>query len=91
VFLVVSYDVPDNRRRTRIANVCEDFGVRVQKSVFECILSERELATMCGRLLAAYDESEDSIRIYRFCQACEGRIQVYGVGDVTQDEEVFVV
>ena len=36
--IVVSYDIPDDRRRLRLANTLKDFGIRVQYSVFECRL-----------------------------------------------------
>ena len=43
MLIVVSYDVPDDRRRTRLAHILKDFGERVQYSVFECRLDERAL------------------------------------------------
>ena len=38
MFYLVSYDIPDTKRRTKLAKTLEDFGDRVQYSVFECIL-----------------------------------------------------
>jgi CRISPR-associated protein Cas2 len=47
MLILVSYDVPDDRRRTRLAHALKDFGERVQYSVFECRLDERAQQT-CG-------------------------------------------
>lgn len=43
MFYLVSYDIPETRRRTKLAKILEDFGDRVQYSVFECILDEKLL------------------------------------------------
>ncbi|MEW6376162.1 MAG: CRISPR-associated endonuclease Cas2, partial [Thermodesulfobacteriota bacterium] len=40
MFYVVSYDIPDDQRRIKIAKILEDFGDRVQYSVFECLLEQ---------------------------------------------------
>lgn len=68
--LVVAYDVATDsaagRRRLRqVAKICEGYGQRVQKSVFECTVTPAELAVLEHRLLAAIEPTEDSLRIYR--------------------------
>jgi len=47
---VVVYDVTDDAERTRVAKVVEGFGVRVQKSAFECVLTRGARATLERRL-----------------------------------------
>lgn len=68
--LLVAYDVatasPEGQRRLRrVAKVCESFGVRVQKSVFELVLNPHELPLLLHRLNREIDTEEDNIRIYR--------------------------
>ena len=56
MFLVVSYDIPDDRRRTKLHRHLKGFGMRVQYSVFECVLEEPEVArlqTSCARRSSA--------------------------------------
>jgi CRISPR-associated protein Cas2 len=43
MFYLVSYDIPDDRRRTRLAKLLKDYGGRVQYSVFECLLNQELL------------------------------------------------
>ncbi len=67
---LVTYDVATDtvagrRRLRRVAKVCEGFGQRVQKSVFECVLSEGDLARLTERLRREVGVKEDSLRIYR--------------------------
>jgi CRISPR-associated protein Cas2 len=88
---VVSYDIPDTRRRTHVANVCKDFGRRVQYSVFECLLRDDLRELLEARLLREIDESEDSIRIYPLCAACEKNLTILGLGEPPSEPEVFIV
>lgn len=88
---LVSYDIPDDRRRTRLAKTLKDFGDRVQFSVFECILDADLLARMTGRIKAIIAEQEDSIRIYSLCAGCEKAIAIIGQGEVTKNEDVYIL
>ncbi len=91
MLIVVSYDVPDDRRRTKLANALKDFGERVQYSVFEFLLTEEQVATMRGRIEALVDAAEDSVRIYRFCADCGAKLVILGLGQVTEDPNVYIV
>ncbi len=86
MFIVVSYDIPDNKRRTRIAKTLEDYGVRVQYSVFEVNLEARQIAKMRARLAKLIDEAEDSVRFYTLCAACFKQIEVLGQGKPVEQE-----
>ena len=88
---VVAYDVPDDRRRLKLANAFKDFGERVQLSVFECDLDEKELAALEKRLLKLVNLEKDSVRIYRLCAECRARIEIHGLGVVTEDPEVYIL
>jgi CRISPR-associated protein Cas2 len=90
MFYVVSYDVPDDRKRNRIAKTLLDFGERVQYSVFECILDEKIFEKLINRLHRIISE-EDSIRIYPMCAKCEREIAVFGRGGVTKEEDVYIL
>jgi len=68
--LLVAYDVntetsEGKRRLRRVAHVCEGFGQRVQKSVFECTLSEGDVVRLVHRLTKEADLAQDSLRLYR--------------------------
>ncbi len=61
---LVAYDISQPRRLTKVASVCEDFGVRVQYSIFECRLRPEEFERFWERLLETIDPKEDRIVAY---------------------------
>jgi len=81
--ILVTYDVatetPEGKRRLhKVAKVCEAFGQRVQKSVFECTLDAAGLEKLKHRLEKIIKESEDSLRFYRLPEPREKHVQVMG-------------
>jgi CRISPR-associated protein Cas2 len=67
--VLVCYDVKVSdpagpRRLRRIARACQDHGVRVQYSVFECVLEPKDWVLLKARLLAEFDAAADSLRFY---------------------------
>jgi len=82
--ILVAYDVatekPEGQRRLRhVAQVCQNFGQRVQKSVFECSVSEMQYEKLRRELLECIDEEEDNLRIYRLQTPKDQFIERYGV------------
>lgn len=68
--VVVSYDIVDDRMRQKIADLLEEYGERVQYSVFELTLKARELQKLRVRLGKFLRDKADSIRYYVLCQRC---------------------
>ena len=62
---LVAYDICDAKRLAKVAKVCEDYGVRVQYSVFECRLDEDEFSDFWLKLLEIIEESEDRLVAYK--------------------------
>ncbi len=91
MLILVSYDVPDDRRRTRLAHTLKDFGERVQYSVFECRLDERALQTLRERVTRLIDPEEDSLRIYRLCKECDRLLEALGTAKRTDDPDLYVL
>jgi CRISPR-associated protein Cas2 len=90
MFYVVSYDIPDDRKRDAMAKILLDFGSRVQYSVFECILDNELLDKMIARVSQVISE-EDRVSIYPLCARCEAGIRIFGKGEVTKDEKVYIL
>ena len=81
--VLVSYDVDTTsaagrRRLRKVAKICTAFGQRVQYSVFECRVSDRELEKLRRKLLDVLEPAEDSLRIYRLRQPREEHLEVHG-------------
>ena len=91
MFYVISYDIPDDKRRNQLAKVLKGFGTRVQYSVFEAHLSRTQYAELKRAVTRVINLSEDSVRYYALCVACTGRIEVPAVGDVTSEPETIIV
>jgi len=89
MLLLVSYDITDDKRRTKVAKILEDFGERVQFSVFECELTESQRKQLQKRL-KRYVTDQDSIRYYLLCAACRLKIEIFGKGEVTHDEPYYL-
>ena len=58
---LVCYDICDPKRLRRVAEVCEDFGVRLQYSVFECDLNAAERVKLEGKLADVLHHDEDQV------------------------------
>jgi CRISPR-associated protein Cas2 len=84
VLVLVTYDVATvekagQRRLRRVARACEDYGVRVQKSVFECQVGQTEWVQLKDRLLKEIKGDEDSLRFYYLDETAKQRIEHHGV------------
>ena len=88
-FVVVSYDIPDDRRRTKVMKTLKNFGAHIQYSVFECRLEKDELGKM-RRSLKRLARKEDSIRLYFIAQDDVPRIEILGNGGVTPDSLFYL-
>lgn len=80
MFLIISYDITDDKRRLAVANLLLNHGAqRVQYSVFECHITERNLTVLRRKLGRAMDAEADSIRFYPLCENCQPKIELMGV------------
>jgi len=91
VFVVVVYDISDDRRRTRLHNVLLNFGSPVQYSVFECILDGQRLAEMQKAVRRVIKPRRDRVRFYYLCETCLARTEVTSGPEVLHDADVIVV
>jgi CRISPR-associated protein Cas2 len=94
--ILITYDVSTEtaagrKRLRKVALACLDFGQRVQKSVFECSVTEMQYEEVMRRLLEIIQEKEDSLRVYRLIEPKEKYVQVYGVNTAVDFEEPLVL
>ena len=81
--MLITYDVATGdaagrRRLRRVARLCQDYGQRVQYSVFECQIDPAQWARLRARLVNEIDEQEDSLRFYRLGANWRSRIEHAG-------------
>ena len=93
MMVLITYDVetatPSGAKRLRkVAKECQDYGQRVQNSVFECVLNEAQFVILKNRLSTIIDEKKDSIRYYFMGKNWNNRIEKVGKAtsyDVTSE------
>lgn len=79
MYLVVSYDIEDDKRRTRIHRTLKSFGQWMQYSVFECDLSRAQYLRLRHRLDDYIQEAAgDSVRFYFLCEDCQHKVERLG-------------
>lgn len=83
---LVAYDIADQKRLHKVAKVCEDWGVRVQYSIFECRLEATAFDHFWACLRDEIDETEDRIVAYKICLNCARDIR--GAGKMVRSEQV---
>jgi len=96
MFVLVSYDVSTTdekgpRRLNRVAKVCQDYGQRVQKSVFECIVDPAQWAVLKQRLIDQIDQERDSLRFYYLGSNWRRRVEHIGAKKSIDQEGPLIV
>lgn len=91
-FYLVCYDVVKDSRRNRVANLLKGYGLRVQKSVFECLLSDEQLQLVRKRLDRYVKPEEDQVRFYPMSGHTRSKVVIVGMQpDREIDDDVFIV
>lgn len=89
MFVVVSYDISEDKRRTKIHKMLKSYGQWMQYSLFECDLTKTDYAKMRSRLAKMIKpEEKDSIRFYFLCACCQGKVERIG-GEQVRDNSIF--
>ncbi len=92
---VISYDIEKDKIRNKIARALEDYGQRVQYSVFECRINQKQYDRLYTRLAKLMtEEQEGNIRIYNICANCESKVATIGIKKsalTVGEEELFII
>ena len=96
MMIIVVHDIEGSgkaavKRQRRIASICEAYGVRVQRSVFECEVNADQLRNLVLELNMVLDADTDSVRLYSLGNRWQNRIQVLGHEPVGWDREACVL
>jgi len=83
MLVLITYDVNTETRESRkrlrkVAKICENFGQRVQNSVFECLVDPAQWASMRQRLIDEINLEEDSLRFYMLGANWQRRVEHMG-------------
>lgn len=78
MLVLVVYDIPNDKRRTKLSNFLEGYGRRVQFSVFECFLNLEEMRQLHEKVKKLVKPVEDDVRFYWISQEAVSRVLVIG-------------
>ena len=96
MLVLVTYDIhvkdPDGERRLRrVAKQCINYGVRVQNSVFECLLDSAQCRSLQHKLCQLMDPERDSLRFYYLGKQYEKKIEHFGCKPSYLPEDTLMV
>ena len=77
--IVVAYDISSNKRRKKVSDLLEQYGTRVNYSVFECLISPAKLQKLKQEATELIDKKRDSILYYQMCASCIEKIERQGM------------
>lgn len=96
MLVLVAYDVATSdpggqRRLNRVAKACQDFGQRVQYSVFECIVDPAQWTVLKDRLIGEINVEKDSLRFYYLGSNWKRRVEHVGAKEGVDQEGPLIM
>ncbi len=91
MYIVVAYDIEDDRRRNRLHKALKSFGTPVQYSIFECIIDKDQFERMKEMAKKLIKDDTDLIRYYNLCEACQKRIEMNAPGIKATKPKTIIV
>ena len=95
MLILVTYDVQTmtasgQKRLRKVAKKCEEYGIRVQNSVFECVVDSTQLRQLEFALEAIINPSVDSLRFYRLGNNYKSKVKHIGAKPSIEVEEPLI-
>lgn len=95
MMVIVSYDVSTkdaagSKRLRHVAKICEDYGRRIQNSVFKCLVDAKTLEILKERLLSEMNKSTDSLYFFNLGTKHNNKVKCYGAKNVFDLEEPLI-
>lgn len=95
MLVLITYDVAittdgGKARLRRVAKICEQYGIRVQNSVFECIVDATQKKQLELELVKVIDEQVDSIRIYQLGNQYRNKVKHIGAKETINVEDPLI-
>lgn len=91
MFWIVSYDIPNDKRRSKVAKILEGYGRRAQYSVFECEINSEQCKKLEQALKRLIDAEEDDIRFYPMNRADLKRTRLLGRAELYRARGWYIV
>lgn len=96
MLVLITYDVSTQKdggraRLRKVAKECQNYGQRVQDSVFECILDASQVLLLKDKLLSLIDENEDSLRFYYLGNNYKTKVEHFGCKAAYEPEGILMI
>lgn len=96
MLILVTYDVmtksiSGQRRLRKVAKECENYGIRVQNSVFECIVDASQFKQLKLKLCEIINHEEDSVRFYRLGNNYKTKVEHFGEKKTINVEDTLIL
>lgn len=89
---LVCYDISCNSRRLKVLKLLQAYGLRVQKTVFETVLTPSQYQTLETKIAKLLNPKEDQLRFYPLTQPCRNKVKILGIEPSYKiDDEVLIV
>jgi len=89
--MIVAYDITDERRLNRVAKTMLDYGVRVQKSIFEVEITASAFKELRARIEKIIVAEVDGVKYFPLCEKCAGTVEIIGQGQFTDPDQEYYV
>ena len=96
MLVLITYDVntetaAGRKRLRQVAKACQDYGQRVQNSVFECVADSGQVLKIKSRLIDLIDPATDSLRFYSLGNEYKRKIEHYGAKPSFDVEDILIL
>ena len=89
IYVLIIYDIVENKTRNAFAKKMAGYGFRVQKSAFEALISRQKYNKLMTEIPKLIDESKDSVRVYRMTGF--GEVSLFGQSVTIEKEDVIII
>jgi CRISPR-associated protein Cas2 len=88
VFVLIIYDITDNKTRLKLSKMLLGYGFRIQKSAFEAVIPKRKYRELLERL-PAYVTATDSIKVYKIIG--KGQVTSFGKKIENEQDDIIII
>ena len=88
---MVCYDIAQPKRLRNIAKIIENYGLRIQKSFFQCSMEEKRMKEMLQKIYKVIERRRDSFFVYPLCEDCLRKAVTDGKGDLIRVESFTIL
>lgn len=88
---MICYDITDSKRRQKVAKTLMNYGIRAQKSFFQCEISQNMLENIKTEILSTINIHEDYFYIYPLCSLCTKKAKEDGTGTIIKIKSFEII